>query len=72
MNKPSFITRLLQKGRQKILDNIENICKNFFLCFVYTVHYKNICKYFIINIDQMCMVLILSNKNNIYKIKKSK
>ncbi len=36
------------------------------------MHYENITKYFIININQTSLLFILSKKNNIYKIKKVK
>lgn len=55
------------KDGHKILDNSENIYKKIFFRFIYTLCYKNISKYFIININQIDMILVFSSNDNIYK-----
>lgn len=46
--------------------------KKLFFYFVYIVCYKNISKDLIINMDQICIILIFDNNNNTYKIKIAK
>lgn len=71
-NKLNQISYKRTKDKQKTLNNAKKVYKKTFFQFVYTICYKNINKYFIVNINTTGKILFSGGNNSTYKIKKVK
>lgn len=71
-NELNWTSRKETKGGQKTPDNAEDVCKETFFRFVYTLRREDIRKYLIFNVDQTGTVLVPGGNNNTYEIKRAK
>ncbi len=68
----NWTSRRETKDGQKTSDNAEEICKETFFCFVYTVRCESISKYLIVNVDQIGVLLVSGGQDNTYEVKGAK
>ncbi len=68
----NWTSRRGTKDGQKTPDNAEEICKETFFRFVYTVRREGINKYLIVNVDQTGVLLVPGGQDNTYEVKRAK
>ncbi len=68
----NWTSRRETKDGQKTPDNAEEICKETFFRFVYTIRREGISKYFIVNVDQTGVLLVPGGQDNTYEVKGAK